>query len=130
MPTTDKIERNALSSAVLQEFPPFHVPGAVGTYPLYLNAPTDGTITQIDYQAAAATNATFEVQINGTPINWTTEGTDIVATTTAGQLMAAASLPANTFVAGDSIAVEVTAVTGTPVLLSGQIAITVPAEDA
>ena len=125
---TEQLGRRGLDDGLRIEHPPFHIPAAVGVYPLYLNAPTDGSITRIYFQCDAATNVAFKVTLDTTDITWVT-GASVTntATTTAGTNTATAT---NTFSAGDAIKVEITSVSGSPTLLTGQLVIEIPEVDA
>ncbi len=131
---TTQVPRAGLSDGVRREHPTFHLPGTTGTYVLWLNAPTDGTVKNIYFQVDAVTSVDFRLQVvdgGTTNVNWTTgsggDATLLKATTTAAEDIAASN---NTFSAGAAIQVVITAVSGTPAVLSGQLVIDVPEEDS
>jgi hypothetical protein len=88
------------------------------TYILYLNPIYDGMVVQIDYVLNQGT-CDIQVEIDGTPVVFTTDATNpLQATTTAKSDTAASS---NSFSAGDAITLVVDNLASSPEFLAVQV---------
>lgn len=97
------------------------------TEPLIINLPYDGSVTSASWQVDTG-SFNFNIDVDTTPISWTTAaGTSLAASSTAGEDTAAS---ANAFSAGDALNIDIGTVTGTPNYMQLELLVQIAEVDA
>lgn len=125
-----QVTRPMLSSGAREKLLVFRIyDPAVRTEPLVLSLPWDGEILSASWETDDANNLDFNIDLDGTPISWTTAaGTALAGTSTSSSDTAAS---ANTFSAGDDMQIDITGLnTGTPAYMQLEIFLRIAEEDA